>query len=386
MATALSLFAGVGFGVACERMNITELGVENDLDVVASRHAAGMTTIAHDVWDLAGPDVRLLYDLLTAGPPCQTFSKVGRGHGRRDIDVIVNIAREIGRGADAHRVREWTEHIEDPRTALVLLPLVYAMRDRPEAIVLEQVPAVLPVWEAYAHSLTMADYSVWVGIVEAEAYGVPQTRRRAVLIASRNHDVTRPARTHSRYHVRHPDALDQGMPRWVSMHDAMGWPEGVVGFPRKADGRDEGVEIGDEMYRSRDLRPTDRPSWGITGKARSWRRWGFLDRPATVVTGHGFATRHPSGVQRTHLNAIEEGSFVLREPWTVSTARLPTFDNVSLSRSYHGNAVNITPEEGAVLQTFSPDFPFRGTRTKVWQTIGNAIPPLLAEHLIRAAL
>jgi site-specific DNA-cytosine methylase len=105
-----------------------------------------------------------------------------------------------------------------------------------------------------------------------------------------------------------------------------------------------------------------------------------------VVTGHGIATRHPSGTQRTHLNAIEDGSFELRDPWTVSSARLPTYDNVSLSRSYAGDAVNITPEEGAILQTFDPDFPFFGTRTKVWQTIGNAIPPLLAQHMIRQAL
>jgi DNA (cytosine-5)-methyltransferase 1 len=262
------------------------------------------------------------------------------------------------------------------------------MRDRPRTIVLEQVPQVLPVWEAYAVALTWADYSVWTGVVEAEAYGVPQTRRRAVLIASRDHNVARPQRTHSRYHTRHPAALDAGMPRWVSMAEAMDgkWEPGVVGFPRRADGRDEGVQIGGADYRSRDLRPIDRPSWGVTGKARSWKRWGFTERPATVVTGHGFATRHPTGTQRVHLNAIAAGTFEMREPWTVSSARLPTYDNVSLSRSYAGDAVNITPAEGAVLQTFAPDFPFVGNRTKVWQTLGNAVPPLLAEHLIRAAL
>jgi len=387
MATALSLFAGVGFGVACERMNIVELGVENDMDVLAMRRAAGMTTIAHDVWSLAGPEVRLVYDLLLAGPPCQTFSKVGRGHGRKDLELIAELARGLASvGPSADFLRRSTEHIEDPRTALVLLPLVYALRDLPKAIVLEQVPDVLPIWEAYADTLKAYGYSVVTQVVAAEQYGVPQTRRRAVLIANRDRHVVMPAPTHSRYHVRAPGRMDPGVKPWVSMADAMGWPEGVVGFPRLADGRDEGVEIGDTEYRSRDLRPTDRPAWGVTGKARSWKRWGFVNRPATVVTGHGYATRHPSGVQRAHLNAIEAGTFELREPWTVSSARLPTYDNVSLSRSYAGNAVNITPEEGALLQTFDPEFPFIGTKTKVWQTIGNAIPPMLAQHLIGAVL
>jgi DNA (cytosine-5)-methyltransferase 1 len=59
---------------------------------------------------------------------------------------------------------------------------------------------------------------------------------------------------------------------------------------------------------------------------------------------------------------------------------------VNLTNDPAGDAVNITPEEGAILQTFDPDFPFFGTRTKVWQTIGNAIPPLLAQHMIRQAL
>jgi site-specific DNA-cytosine methylase len=124
----------------------------------------------------------------------------------------------------------------------------------------------------------------------------------------------------------------------------------------------------------------------VTSKTRSWKRWGFTARPATTVTGHGIATRHPSGVQRAHFNAIADGSFELREPYTMDTAKLPTFDGISLSRSYAGEAVNITLEEGKILQTFPDDFPLIGKRNRQWETLGNAVPPRLAEHLIKAVL
>lgn len=391
---ALSPFAGIGFGVALERLGIVELGIENDRDVVATRAAAGMLTIADDVWSLISPRAKVSYRLLTAGPPCQTFSHVGTGTGRSDLGLIQSVVGDMVGGrysldwfVDFIRQFGATEG-RDPRTALVLTPLAYILRDMPEAIVLEQVAPVLPVWEAYAAVLRDVGYSVATGIVNAEQYGVPQTRKRAVLVANIGAEVTLPRPTHSRYHVRRPARIDPGVQSWVSMAQALAsWQEDdLIGFPRKADGRDEGVEIDGVEYRSRDLRPGDRPAWAVTGKTRSWKRWGFQTRPATTVTGHGIATRQPSGIQRTHIRAIEDGSFTLREPWDVSSARKPTYDGVSLSRSYAGEAVNITVPEGLLLQTFDPAMQVAGNRNSQWQQIGNAVPPLLAERLILAAL
>jgi DNA (cytosine-5)-methyltransferase 1 len=393
--TALSLYAGVGFGVALDRMNIPEVGVEADPDVIKTRDAAGMITIGQNVWDWVLESMRLHYELLTAGPPCQPFSRVGRGEGRSSLGMLQSFIRRIGDGeltADS-LLDEARARSIDERSILVVLPLFVILRDKPASIVLEQVPFVLPIWESYAEVLRLYGYSVWTGAVSAEAYGVPQTRRRAILLASRHKHVYPPAPTHSRYHVRSPERLDPGVLPWVSMADALGFPEGVVGFPRRYDGRDAGVQMDDGLYRARDFRVTERPAWGVTSKTRSWKRWGFVDRPAMTVLGHGSVSRGPTGQKRGIMNAIEAETFILREPFTLESARKPgdhgyiaRGEVASIRDRYHSEAINFTIEEGAVLQTFPDNFPWRGNRNRQWETIGNAVPPLLAEHLIRAVL
>jgi DNA (cytosine-5)-methyltransferase 1 len=56
------------------------------------------------------------------------------------------------------------------------------------------------------------------------------------------------------------------------------------------------------------------------------------------------------------------------------------------ARDPRASGVRVLPEEAAALQSFPRDYPWRGTKTSVYQQIGNAVPPLLAEAVLRAAL
>lgn len=376
--TAVDHFAGTGWAVACRWLGILEYGVEIMKEAIFTRRAVGFRTIYRDVWSgLLHAWLVPFHDLYIASPPCQTFSVAGRGTGRKALEMVLMLIAS-GAWKDPSKLRAAGAELGDDRTALVLTPLAHIWAHRPRLVALEQVPTVLPVWEAMAEVLRGLGYSVWTGNLQAEQFGVPQTRKRAILMARLDGPVAPPVPTHSRYYSHDPERLDPGVQKWVSMSEALGWDRSDrIGFPRLADGQGGVVVIGDAEYRARDLRSADEPSFVVTEKGRSWSRyradgsvervsasdastlqsypWGFTDRPAMTVHGHGLLTRGPSGQKQAIAAGLESGTFVPRPPYTLETARKPgeqRDDYVSLSDRYEPDAVNFTVEEAAILQSY----------------------------------
>lgn len=421
---AVDLFAGPGgWDVAFRNVGRgrSVTGIEIDEAAVDTRVAAGLATFGLDVRESDPCDRRFVTyfptEGLIASPPCQTFSVAGKGAGRAALDTV-------SREAD----RVWTGKpidygaFDDDRTGLVLEPLRWIlerlMNDTPfRWIALEQVPTVLPVWLMYEEYLESVGYHVAVGVVSAEEYGVPQTRKRAVLLAHLTRPVNLPASTHRKYKKGVPqDAGDPDLKPWVSMAEALGWgltkrPSVTLaatsssGGPRPLDGGSgarkvlrEAQEAGDWMFCPTNVRPNstlrrldepastlafghETPRWlvgaGVTGEGRPRSQ----DAPAPTVTTKGTAywindeTQYVGG---TGKNATKR---VLEEPApTVHFgARL---NKVTWQPS--GNRLSIA--EAGVLQSFPADYPWQGTKTKQFQQVGNAVPPLLAEALLREVM
>ncbi|MFW3477378.1 DNA cytosine methyltransferase [Streptomyces microflavus] len=127
--------------------------------------------------------------------------------------------------------RRKVSHVfEDDRTGLVLEPLRWALAavdmGRPyETILLEQVQQVQQVWDEYALLLAAEGYHVATGVLRTEQYGVPQTRRRSVLLARLGGPVVLPAPTHRPYRKGVPQAEgDPGLLPWVSMGEVLDRP------------------------------------------------------------------------------------------------------------------------------------------------------------------
>lgn len=253
--TDLDLFCGARGWEALSRDLVDAVGVELDVNACATSRAAGFETVCADVAALEPGDVVAgPVRLLLSSPPCQTFSATGSGAGRLALDVVLEAVESIGAG-------RWPAGLlgstGDPRTGLVVEPLRYALALRPEAIVWEQVPSVLAVWEAAASVLRAAGYGVAVGVLSAERYGVPQTRRRAVLVASRVREVALPRPGFSRYDTWYPQRLDAGVEKWVSMAEAFGVDDGFVVVSNYSTGGDAAV---------RGVRAGGQPAATVTSK------------------------------------------------------------------------------------------------------------------------
>jgi len=351
---AVDLFAGPGgWEEGAKALGLTRIvGVEWDHSACRTAVAAGHLRVRADVSSLPlHPFVGV--PGLIASPPCPTFSAAGKGSGRHDLPLLLEAIRRLGAG-------EWpAEQIatcQDERTTLTLEPLRWALYLRPEWIAWEQVPAVLPVWEACAVVLREHGYSVATGNLQAEQYGVPQTRRRAVLVANRTREVALPAPTHTLYRKGKPRQADGLLP-WVSMADALDIDSERVLQPGSwADGRGGN-------HRQYEL-AEPAPTVALGNDGAGWR-W-VHERPATTVQGDPRVW--PPGHK---VNADDR-------------RRLPDADARYGDRA-GTDAVRLAPDEAGVLQSFRADYPWQGAITKRRQCIGNAVPPLLARAVLQAA-
>ena len=323
----VDIFSGAGgWDIAAERLGMKAIGVENNQAACDTRRSAGIPTVDADVRSL-GPGNFPNAKRLIGSPPCQTFSSTGCGSGRAALSTVLCIAKAMGARID---VSEELASLSDERTGLVLEPLRWAFdamdRGFPfETIVLEQVPTVLPGWAGFAELLRAEGYSVDTGCVSSEEFGVPQTRKRAVLVARLDTTAALPTPTHRKYRKGVPQpGGDPALLPWLSMSDA-GVPEEVLGGCVQRSNYSDGSGDGRTA----------------TERGRTVRR---LTEPSVTITGKGFQWENSDG------------------RYTASC------------------------RESAAIQTFPPDYPWTGRTGEIRQQIGNAVPPTLAYAVLRSVV
>ncbi|MFI2204796.1 DNA cytosine methyltransferase [Streptomyces sp. NPDC020192] len=221
----LDLFAGPGgWSQALTVLGVRDVGLEWGEWACKTRAAAGQLTIRTDVaayplWPFLGRITGLI-----ASPPCQAWSVAGKRLGLVDQPLVHQAVADLAQGLDTRA--ELLAACRDERSLLAAEPMRYLhalnRHGQPEWVAMEEVPDVLPLWRQYAAILRTWGYSVWTGVLNAADYGVPQTRRRAILLASRTRTAEPPPPTHAKF--GEPDSLfGPGRARWVSMAEALGW-------------------------------------------------------------------------------------------------------------------------------------------------------------------
>ncbi len=106
---------------------------------------------------------------------------------------------------------------------------------------------------------------------------------------------------------------------------------------------------------------------------------------ADILYGEGYAV--DAGVLHAEQFGHNPPRWVHGRPSTTVCAdpriMAPGRHDPKVSGSQMKDAVRVTVEEAACLQSYPAGFPFRGSKTKQYQQIGNAVPVLLAKAVLK---
>ncbi len=200
--TAIDLFSGAGgLTVGLKRAGFRVVAaVEVDEEIAATyrKNHPEVKLIVKDIRKVTGKEILKLtglkkIDLVAGCPPCQGFSKLTDKHHRDDArnQLVVEMARLV-------------EEL------------------RPTACMMENVPglaqrglSLLGKFEDKARSL---GYLINRGVLQMADYGVPQSRRRLVLLAGKGFEIPLPNPTHAR--VVDVDS-DSNMKPWVKLREVI---------------------------------------------------------------------------------------------------------------------------------------------------------------------
>lgn len=266
-------------------------------------------------------------DVVIGGPPCQGFSPLGRMTGDGSNLALNGLWREYAR----------------------VLTTV-----RPAVFVLENVPQILKSAEyaALVNYVEDLGYDVRAEVLNSADFGVPQKRRRAIVIGSR---VGEP---------RFPEPRPSKAQNVADAISDLARPQG--------DGRKLGTDrlsSGDDLHFNRSPRdeslarykliPPGGNRFDLMRKAPEITPRCWLEKPtgSTDVFGR-LRWDEPSLTIRTEFFKPEKGRYLHPEQHRP-----------------------ITHLEAALLQTFSRDFVWSGSKISVARQIGNAVPPNLAQAI-----
>lgn len=324
--TSVDLFAGCGgFSIGLHKAGFqTLLAVEWDKSACDTFAA----NISPRILNCAIQEVESFpaCDVLVGGPPCQGFSNLG--------ERVPN----------------------DPRRQLWRHYLRGVTESRPLIFVMENVPPLLKSAE-FQEILQTArglGYQVEWRILNAAFYGVPQQRKRAVIIGSRIGVPVFPKPTH-RDPTRPQTFETEGLPRWRTVRDAISDLSTVPDENNWHIGRHPTLK----SQRRYTCIPEGGNRWNLPPELtpECWKR---KTQGGTDLFGRLWWDR-PSVTIRTEFYKPEKGRYL----------------HPSANRP-------ITHREAARLQGFDDRFDFKGKRIEVGIQIGNAVPPPLGYEIAKA--
>lgn len=237
----------------------------------------------------------------------------------------------------------------EQRTLLLrLLPFIDDLE--PDFVFVENVPGLHKVsgastFNRFVAALRRRGFNVTWKIVDCRSYGVPQRRRRLVMLASALGELTVPPATHG------------DKPGLLAPSTVKDW---IAHFPPITDGEEHATIPNHQAAKLTELN---------------------LRRMRATPPGGGRAD-WPKGLQLDcHRQHSGHSDVYGRMSWD-ATAPVLTTKCTSLSNGRYGHPEQDRPisvREAAALQTFPDDFRLVGRIKSATRQIGNAVPVLLAQ-------
>lgn len=329
--SAVDLFCGVGgltHGISQSGIQVVAgFDIEEKCRFPYEANNLGATFVNRDVSLLNSSEVESFYPtgklkLLAGCAPCQPFSTYSQGRNVR---------------AD----KKW--------------PLLYSfarlIREiEPELVTMENVPDVTKheVYNDFVDDLMAQGYYVWAEKVYCPDYGMPQVRKRHVLLASRLGPIELMKPTHT------PN-------EYKTVFDAIGHLP-----PIKAGGQD----LKDRLHKSQSLSTMNMKRIRASKPGGSWRDW-----PEELI-----AACHKKASGRSYGGVYAR--MLWNQPSPTMTTQCYGFGNGRFGHPEQDRAISL--REAAILQTFPDSYQFASPGESIQfngigKMIGNAVPVDLAK-------
>jgi len=274
---------------------------------------------------LEGLNTKDNFLLLAGCAPCQPFSRLLRKNKREDSRA--NLLLQFGR------------LVSEVRPDFVFVENVPGLKNGKGKMIFSQFEGILK----------KERYFFISNILDAKDYGVPQKRKRLVLLASRHFEIGIPPATHG--------LLDKNRLPYVTVKDA------IARFPIIRAG-DKHKDI--PNHECRDLSELNKKRLKHIKKNGGTR----LDLPKRLRL-------------KCHKKHNGHTDVYGRMKWDdVSPTLTCKCNSISNGRFGHPTQLRaISVREAAALQTFQDNYIFYGNMSENSKWVGNAVPPLFARYL-----